>query len=144
MATVWRFAPAARAPPLTILILFAMCEWALQKRCFSLGTALYVGFHCILRFCAILNLTRSDVRLLPDCRSGVANWGLTESGQRAGVRESVQIDCPLVCRMLAVRCTTTQSLRRGGATHFFQKKTGSLSTTTVRGRWAHQKGRTLH
>ena len=52
--------------------------------------------------CEILNPTRSDVCLSPDFRSGV-----TESGQRAGIREEVTIDRPLLCRMLAVRFTTT-------------------------------------
>ena len=122
-------------------------EWHLGN--YDMAVVLLVAFHCLLRTGKFLSLTANDVSLGPV--SAVISLKGTKTGVRNNSDEVVSVTCPLVLEFLRflVRCRFRElcnllgvaehnfrpySLRRGGATAYFQA-THSMEAALFRGRW---------
>lgn len=90
----------ARADPVSILVLEALCGLAFMNGRADAAVLMYLAFHCILRTGEFLRLTAADFAISSDHSSGVVNLGETKSGQRQGAKESVTLDDPMICKMV--------------------------------------------
>jgi hypothetical protein len=161
-----------QAPPMHFLVMMAIAEVACMDGEFGFACALVLGFHCFLRSNEIFSLTKSSVVLGHHSRGAVI-LEHTKKGMRDIVefRDGLVWDCcqrhlksltagDLVIQMtpqrarakLAVYISSLglasadlrwYSVRRGGATFFFQQS-GNMDKTLLRGRWECQRTAKLY
>jgi len=151
-----------RAPPIPLSVVLAMCGCFLQLGHLGLACGVVLGFHCFLRTNELLSLRACDV--VVSSSRGVVNLETTKKGQhdvvtiddptvvalcRMRLASLERFDSFVGCEPQRARtlfyavlgCLGLHdagfkwySLRRGGATRFFQRS-GSLERTLYRGRW---------
>eukprot|EP00438_Fugacium_kawagutii_P034016 Skav211231 [mRNA] locus=scaffold934:398339:399409:- [translate_table: standard] len=80
-----------RAPPFPEYILHCLAGWALMRQEYSFAVSLVIGFYAMLRTGELLSLSKKDFSFT--ARSGVViiSLGLTKSGKRMGIAESVTL-----------------------------------------------------
>lgn len=160
-----------RAPPLPEQVLQAMVGWAFNKKYYSFGVSLVIGFYTMLRSGEILAIRSSHLMVNAKDKQVLISLGLTKGGKRQGASESVILGVDFAVRLveqwkkiakpvaplvrsahqwralfaeglsslgLAAFEFRPYSLRRGGATWWFQRH-HSLDRILVQGRWQAQK-----
>jgi integrase len=90
----------ARAPPLPRDAFFALAQALTETGHPDVGLGVVLAGHCLLRTGELLNLTWGDVELDATLVRGALNLGITKSGARRGVAESVSITQPWLVAML--------------------------------------------
>lgn len=149
-----------RAPPMTEQALHTVVGHALFNDRTAFALSLLLGFYCLLRTGELLGLRNQDIAQSGPTAVAVVSLGLTKGGRRTGAAESVTIteedtlrrlwqwkqQCPspsawrrlFNCTVEALDLSSYEyrpySLRRGGATFYFQKH-GQLDRLLVQGRW---------
>jgi hypothetical protein len=113
LPTGWRLYKAwgkselpARAPPLTLDLLKAMCGVCFNWGWPELASSLLIGFFGFLRTGELLFLRKNDIAIADDFSSIVLNLGSTKSGSRIGVNESVTFQEPFVAQVAAAQMLT--------------------------------------
>ena len=89
-----------RAPPLALDCLYVIVGYALFKKWHTFALSLLLGFHALLRTGELLALKARHVSIASPKGPAVVSLGLTKSGKRQGVAESVTIHSDDVCRRL--------------------------------------------
>lgn len=89
-----------RAPPLTEKIVMAMLGWAFFHEEFSFGISLLVAFHAMLRTGELLALQAWQIQMSSASQPAILNLGLTKSGKRQGVAESVTLTDAITLKLL--------------------------------------------
>jgi integrase len=82
--------------------------WALAGLSFKhkrgdIAVALLLAFEGLLRTGELTSLQKSDIDVAKTFSSAVLNLGFTKTGSRIGSQESVTIEDPDICRILAAR-----------------------------------------
>ena len=144
----------SRAPPITVDLVLALAGRALKRKNLEFAVLMLVGFHALLRTGEMLSISPSDFLL--NNETGILRLPKSKSGTRRNTHEMVTIE-DVVVRHLPIwqasgtsfrqtfhrylrffrvehLCFRPYSLRRGGATAFFQAS-GSMEATLLRGRW---------
>ena len=80
-----------RAPPMTLLVLDAMCGWFVMKEMPLMALSLRVAFFGLLRTGELLNLKAKDVFIPSPKGPAVLSLGLTKAGARQGAAESITL-----------------------------------------------------
>ena len=93
----------ARAPPLTLELMEALCGEACKISRGDAAVVIYLAFDCILRTSELLSVRKQDVAIEPCGSSAVINLGLTKTGLRHGAAESVTTDNPVLCKLLSAK-----------------------------------------
>ena len=89
-----------RAPPLTETALEAMVGWSFFHGHFGFGVSLLVGFYGMLRTGELTSLRCSHIFMKAETAPAVLSLGLTKSGKRVGVSESVTLNVAVALRWL--------------------------------------------
>lgn len=98
----------ARAPPLPSMFVFALAQWLVQSKAPDVAAAIILGYHCVLRTGELLKLVAGDFVFSDNLDSAVVDLGLTKSGSRRGVKESITITQAWIVKLL--RAATLSSL----------------------------------
>ena len=89
-----------RAPPLPLDCLYVLVGYAIFKKWHLFALSLLLGFHGLLRTGELLALKAKHVAITSPKGPAVISLGLTKSGKRQGVAESVTLHSEDVCRRL--------------------------------------------
>ena len=90
----------SRAPPLPELALQAMVGWSLFHKHDLFALSLLVGYYGLLRTGELFDLSSSNIFSVNPSKPVILSLGLTKSGKRAGVYESITIQVLEVTRRL--------------------------------------------
>ena len=153
-----------RAPPLPEVVLKAMVGYSLFNNKPLFALSLLLGFYGMMRTGEVLGLRRNQVEVKSANGPAVLSLGLTKSGKRQGAESITLTVVEVTRRLLQWKQSSTPSLvpnasawrtefantlaslgltdfqfrpyslRRGGATFWFQKH-GSLDKLLIQGRW---------
>jgi hypothetical protein len=89
-----------RAPPLPRGSFFALAQAHTAAGHRDVGLGVVLAGHCLLGTGELLNLTWGDIELDATLHRGALNLGITKSGARRGIAESVGITQPWLVAML--------------------------------------------
>jgi integrase len=89
-----------RAPPLPRASFFALAQALTNAGHQDVGLGVVLAGHCLLRTGELLNLAWKDVELDGSLLRGALNLGITKSGARRGIAESVSVTQPWLIAML--------------------------------------------
>ena len=95
----------ARAPPLTLSMVRALAGEFLKQRQPGAASLIMLGFRCFFRPGEMMKVTPSDITVGLKNKTAVVNLGMTKSGIRGGVAESVICRCGDTVNMLAAVCS---------------------------------------
>ena len=96
----------SRAPPFSPLVVSTLCMFWLTEGDSALATCALLAFHCFLPTGEMAAVKKRDVILGRDGQGGVVHLRQTKSGARFGASESVTIEDPLLCNLLAALLAT--------------------------------------
>jgi integrase len=91
-----RLEPAARAPPLTPLLIQAFAGGFLRKGHVAAAASLMLGYHCLLRTCEFMSIRGMDLSVFAGTGQGQLRLLHTKIGQRLGITEQVAVTDPWI------------------------------------------------
>lgn len=112
-----------RAPPLPLEMVESMVGYAIFKKDHAFALTLLLGFYGMLRTGELLSLTSSHIMVKNPRGPAVISLGLTKTGKRQGVAESITVHVEDVCRRLHQWCLSKpKKALLAGPAHVWRKK----------------------
>lgn len=118
-----------RAPPLALDCLYVLVGYAIFKKWHLFALSLLLGFHGLLRTGELLALKAKDISIVSSKGPAIISLGLTKSGKRQGVAESVTLHSEDVCRRLFQwKSVAAPDMLLCGPSHKWRKRFAEIVT----------------